>query len=1090
MKLLALLPLCAGLASAQVQSGRIVGTIYDPTHAAVPSAAITVTNAATNIARRVVADSSGDYVVTPVEPGTYSVSATASGFQSTIRSNVEVTVGLAARVDLELRVGENTTEVRVTTEAPLLTTESATLGQVISNNAIVGLPLNGRSYTELARLTPGATLLPPTGNTQLVRPENVNGNVISGVPGSQTTFLLDGVDITEQHQGGTWIQTSVDALQEFSVQQNAFSAEFARAGGSFNVTTKSGASKFYGNLFEFLRNDKVDSRNPFSLSRAILKRNQFGGTLGGPVALPHINRNKTFFFVSYEGARLRNGQIFNSTVPTAAQRNGDFSAPGLNRIYDPLSTRPNPSGSGNVRTQYPENKIPQNLLAQPAVFYNQYIPLPNSGTNNAIFTGSNAYSQDQWTIRGDREITAKHKAFVRVSIVRNHEDDPSSFPALGSTQLAGPARNIAAALTSNLRPNMIHEARVSFNYGEYRSNAYFQGQGVQLNKQAGITGLEGNQDPTIASIPAFSISGYAGFSGNAGDGRPKWQNRWANEFTDNLTWIKGRHILKFGGRIHYYKPLFTDSRTHNGSFSFTGVSTENPQQQSGTGDGFADWMAGFPANAGRSNPATWWGGYGTYWHGFVQDDIKVSSRLTINLGLRYEYNPWLKGYRGQVATFDPTQAKPIIVASETDKIDLDAQPLAKVGYQLYGDLIQTSSQAGLPLSITEQSKRGWAPRFGLAWRPLGEKVVIRGGYGIFYESEGTSGRLNFNFLPFNVSETVNENRDVLPTRTTSNFFLGSAFGSAVTAASWIPVPTKVRLPYDQHWNIGIQQQLLSKMVLEVDYVGNKGSFLADTNNINYPAAAAGTIQTRRPFPRFGNISYNTQDGSSTYHALQAKLERRLSSGIWFLTSYTFSKSITTSANPSVGGNYGWEKAITGFDVPHNFNLAFGAQLPFGRGKRWANHGGIADAAIGGWELQSIIGFRSGTPYTPTISRDAANTGVGGQRPNRLGSGELAHPTLDLAFDKAAFVVPANFTYGNSGGSILRRDYLGTFDFSLHKDFRVAEKARLQFRAEVFNLPNTVYYSAPNSQIDVAAGGRITSTQNSPRQMQFGLKFNF
>jgi len=1080
----------ASLAFAQVQSGRLVGTIYDQTHAAIPGAPVTVTNIATNVARRVVTDAAGDYVVTPLDPGTYSVSATARGFQTTVRGDIELTVGLAARVDLELRLGETTTEVRVTSEAPLLTTESGTLGQVISNTQIVDLPLNGRSFTELARLTPGATLLPPTGNTQLVRPENVNGNVISGVPGSQTTFLLDGVDVTEQHQGGTWIQTSVDALQEFSVQQNAFSAEFARAGGSFNITTKSGGNKLYGNVFEFLRNDKLDSRNFFSPSRAILKRNQFGGTVGGPVVIPGIynGRNKTFFFVSYEGIRLRQGQVFNTTVPTAAQLSSDFT--GLARIYDPLSTAPNPSGAGNVRTQFPSNKIPQSSIAQTAIFFNKYIPLPNSGVNQFIFTPSNAYSQNQWTIRGDREITSNHKAFVRVSIVRNQEDDPAAFPALGSTHLSGPARNIAAALTSNLRPNMIHEARVSFTYGEYRSNAYFQGQGADLNRQAGITGLEGNQDASISSLPAFSWSGYSGFSGNAGDGRPKWQNRWANELTDNLTWIKGRHIVKFGGRIHYYKPLFTDSRTHNGSYSFTGISTENPQQQSGTGDAFADWLLGYPANAGRSNPATWWGGYGTYWHAFIQDDFKVSNRLTLNIGLRYEYNPWLKGYRGQVATFDPTQAKSIIVASETDKIDLDAQPLAKVGYQLYQDLIQTSSQAGLPISITQQSRNGWAPRFGVAWRPFGDKTVLRGGYGIFYESEGTSGRLNFNFLPFNLSETVNADRDVLPTRTTANFFLGAPFGSAVTAASWIPVPKFVRVPYDQHWNFGVQRQVLTRLVLEVDYVGNKGSFLADSNNINYPPAGPGAIQTRRPYPRFGTISYNTQDGSSTYHALQAKVERGFSTGFWFLSAYTFSKSLTRSANPSVGGNYGWEKALTGFDVPHNFDFAFGYELPFGRGKRFVNHGGIGDKIIGGWQLQGITGFRSGVPYTPTIGRDVANTGVGGQRPNRIGSGELSNPTLDLYFDKAAFVVPANFTYGNSGGSILRRDYLGTFDFSIHKEFTVKESSRVQFRAEVFNLPNTPYFSAPNSQVDVAAGGRVTSTQNGPRQMQFGLKYNF
>jgi len=1079
-------------AFAQVQAGRMVGTIYDPQHSAIPGATVTVTDVATNVAKRVIADNAGEFVVTPLNPGSYSVSATAPGFQTTVRGGIELAVSQVARVDLELRIGETSTEVRVTAETPLLTTETGTLGQVITNTQIVDLPLNGRSFTELARLTPGAVLLPATGNTQLVRPENVNGNVISGVPGSQTTFLLDGVDITEQHQGGTWIQTSIDALQEFSVQQNAYSSEFARAGGSFNTTTKSGSNDFRGNVFEFLRNDKLDSRNFFSPTRAVLKRNQFGGTIGGPVIIPKLynGKNKTFFFVSYEGNRTRQGQIFNSTVPTEAQRNGDFSKAGLNRIYDPLTTVPNPSGSGNVRTQFAGNLIPANRLSPQAIYFNKYIPLANTAAGTAVFTPSNAYDQDQWTLRGDQDLNSNNKLFVRLSLVRNKEYDPASFPALLGTHLSGPAHNFALAWNSNLRANMIHEIRLSLQYGEYRSDAYFQGQGAAFNKAAGLTGLETNQDATISSLPAFSFSGYAGFSGNAGDGRPKWQNRWANEVTDNLTWIKGKHVVKVGTRIHYFKPLFTDSRTHNGSFSYTGIESENPSSTAGTGDGFADWMLGYPASGGRSNPATWWGGSGIYWHFFVQDDFRVNNRLTLNIGLRYEYNPWLKGYRGQVATFDPKRAKSIIVGSDSDQIDLDAQPLAKVGYDLYKDLIQTSSQAGLPSTITSQNRKNFAPRFGLAWRPFGEKTVFRGGYGIFYESEGTSGRLNFNFLPFNVSETVNADRGVTPTRTTANFFLGSPFGSAVTAAGWVPVPTKVRVPYDQHWNLGIQHQLMKKMVVEVDYVGNKGSFLPDGNNINFPEAGPGTIQTRRPYPRFGTISYNTQDASSTYHSLQAKMERRLTAGLWTLVSYTFSKSLTRSATPAVGGNYGWEKALTGFDVPHNFAASFGYELPFGKGKAFLHSGGFTDKVLGGWQLQGIMSYRSGTPYTPTISRDAANNGVGGQRPNRIASGKVANPTLDVAFDKNAFTQPANFTYGNSGGSILRRDYIASNDFSIFKQFSITERSRLQFRAEVFNLPNSAYFSSPNSSVDVAAGARITSTQNSPRQMQFGLKYNF
>ena len=431
------------------------------------------------------------------------------------------------------------------------------------------------------------------------------------------------------------------------------------------------------------------------------------------------------------------------------------------------------------------------------------------------------------------------------------------------------------------------------------------------------------------------------------------------------------------------------------------------------------------------------------------------------------------------------------MASETDQIDLDAQPLAKVGYDLYKDLIQTSSQAGLPLSITKQSKTNWAPRLGVAWRPFGEKTVVRAGYGIFYETEGTSGRLNFNFLPFNVSETVNADRDVLPTRTTANFFLGAPFGSAVTNAAWVPVPLTVRSPYDQHWNFGVQQQLMPKLVFEVNYVGNKGLFLPDTNNINFPNAGAGTIQTRRPYPRFGTIAYNTQDAASIYHSLQMKMEKRLSAGFWTLVAYTFSKSITNTATPAVGGNYGWERALTGFDVPHNFNISFGYDVPFGKGRRFLNTNAVADKIIGGWQLQGITGFRSGTPYTPTVSRDTSNTGVGGQAPQSRGFGQSGQSYARSLFRQSRIRRCRPISPGAiQAGTSCARTTLRISIFLSSKFSRSRERSKLQFRAEVFNLPNTAYFNTPNTNMDVAAGGKVTSTANTPRQMQLALKLNF
>jgi hypothetical protein len=332
-----------------------------------------------------------------------------------------------------------------------------------------------------------------------------------------------------------------------------------------------------------------------------------------------------------------------------------------------------------------------------------------------------------------------------------------------------------------------------------------------------------------------------------------------------------------------------------------------------------------------------------------------------------------------------------------------------------------------------------APRFGFAWRPFGEKTVMRGGYGIFYETENTDGRVNNNMIPFKLDETA-FNDQTPAQRTMADFFLGRTL-TTTAAPSLGPTYTKLRMGYDQHWNFGVQHELFSGTVIEVDYVANKGAFLNGVNAANLAPAGAGAIQSRRPYPRFGNINYFSQDVSTIYHSLQAKLEKRLSAGFWYLLSYTFSN-------------------------------------------------GFTNALLGGWQVQGIVVVRSGRPFTPTISADRANIGIGGQRPNRIGSGKLDNPTVERWFDVPAFVLPAQFTYGNSGANILREDSFKTFDFSVFKQFRITEGSQLQFRAEAFNVTNTPSFNAPNTQIDTAAGGRVTSTASLPRQIQFALKYNF
>ena len=478
-------------------------------------------------------------------------------------------------------------------------------------------------------------------------------------------------------------------------------------------------------------------------------------------------------------------------------------------------------------------------------------------------------------------------------------------------------------------------------------------------------------------------------------------------------------------------------------------------------------------------------------HLFVQDDIKLTNRLTLNIGLRYEHTPWATAFRGQTGTFDGTQARPIILASRTNQIDLAAQPAAATAYGYLKSLIQTTSEAGLPYSVTYPDNKQWAPRIGLAWRPFGDTTVIRGGYGIFYEGESTSDRVNLNMPPFNLSDSALNDRGVIPNRTLADFYLGAPLGSPNSNIGLGPEYTHMKMGNDQHWNFGVQQQLKKNMVFDLEYVGNKGTHLAGTDAFNVPEPGPGSVQARRPYPRFANFNYFANDISSTYHALQGKFEKRMSGGLWLLTSYTFSKSLWSISTPAAGGRYRFEKGPSEFQVPHSFTFSYGYELPFGNGKPiGATVNRFGNAIIGGWQMQGILLFRSGVPFTVSLSRDVANTGVGGQRPNRIASGTLANPTLNLWFDPTAFVAAPNFIYGNSGLRILSPDILRTVDFSMFKQFRITETSKLQFRLEAFNLPNTPSFAAPNATLDTSTVGRITSTATAPRQIQIALKFTF
>src|ERR1017187_4900237 len=490
---------------AQVEQGRMVGRIVDPQDASVVGASVKITNIETNITQSALTDGSGNFVITPVQAGTYSLSVTAVGFDTTMSSNIQVQVGQVVREDMKLRIGSSTTTIEVTTAPQLLTTDSATVGQVITNEQLTDLPLNGRGFFRLAELTPGAALLPATGNSLAIRPEIVDGNTISGIRGSATSFLMDGVDVSEQHQGGTFIQTSIDALQEFSVQQSPYSAEFNRGGAFFNATTKSGTNKFHGGVFEFIRNEKLDARNFFSLTRAILKRNQFGGAIGGPLTIPHLysGKDKTFFLLDYEGQRLRQGEVFNDIVPTLAERAGNFA--GANPIYDPLTTRT--VGAKVVRDPFPGNVIPSNRLSPQALAILNYIPAPNNASGTASFVPSQAIDWDQFTVRMDDQIRSSNRLFARWIYIMNRETDPNASPALKTANLTSLGQDIAVGLITNIGNNKVNEARVHYLPSHVRLSAFLQG--PDWNALFGVSGLSAQLRPGVGgAFPDYAFSGY------------------------------------------------------------------------------------------------------------------------------------------------------------------------------------------------------------------------------------------------------------------------------------------------------------------------------------------------------------------------------------------------------------------------------------------------------------------------------------------------------------------------------------------------------------------------------------------------------
>lgn len=1092
--------------AAQQPTARILGIVTDPSGAFVAGARITVTNGATAQVHSAQSGPNGEYSIAQLAIGEYTMIVEAQGFSSKSFRGIVLQVGQEARFDVPLTVGATSETVTVDASAPLLVTDNSSVGQVIENKAIVNMPLNGRAFWQLAQLTPGVVFTPGgsdiSSGGQGIRATRV-GLRISGSSRLAGGWFLDGFDITEYELGATSITPSTDALQEFKVLAGGMSAEYALP-SVINAALKSGTNSFHGSAYEYLRNAKVQARNFFSPTVNPLKRNQFGATLGGP-----IKKDNVFFFVDYEGGRTRQGTTVNSTVPTTRQLEGDFS--GGRPMFNPLSTRENPAVAGQfLRDPFPGNILPANLLSKQALYFKNLFPAPNSPNSRFIYAPALSLDTDKFDIKVSPRLTAKDSLVSRYSFANNNESDPAAYPGLGSYPLHSRAQNAGLSLLHVFNPNLT--AEIGYNY--YRSFFYFLNASAFNGKNvvglAGIPGFEGISDLQPAA-PLLNLTGYTALAGST-DNRPKANRIRTYQYRSSVSWNHGNHDMKFGAQLSHQAHAFLNGNASQGTFNFDGRYTNNPQSAGNTGDGFGDFLLGYPFSVQRATPIQIFGNTGNFWSFYGQDNWRVSRNLTINMGLRWELNSMLNGIRGQTNAFDFATGK-VIIPSKGGVPDLTAQPGSAQIYNVFRNQIELSEEKNLPWSIRHPDNRAVAPRFGFAWRPGGsDKWVVRSAYGIFYvypDSNITLGLVRT--PPFVVLQTITND---VPTRATptprrslSNYFLGQSLIDANATPGISTGGTNYRSTYTQTWNLNIQHQFAHNVALEVGYVANKGTRTQHSSQYNIPLPGAGNLQARRPYPQWGVLDYKIWGGSSSYQSLQAKLEKRFANGFSFLGSYAWSKCLDGPGSEEGGSPVYYldnlNRGRCDFDVPHNFVTSYIWELPFGKGHKLLGGANRAvEFLVGGWQWQGINTLQSGVPYSVSISVDRANTGTG-QRPDAIATpivprdlncwyynSNNATCRAILPGQADTFALPANFTYGNAGRNIMRGDRLVQLDMSLIKNFRVTETKNVDFRAQVFNLTNTPSFSNPNGSFNLATGGQVTSTRNQPRLYEFSLKFNF
>ena len=1140
---------------AQTATGTLDGRVTDASGAVVADAKVTITSNQTNFKQELTTNGVGVFVRPFLLPGLYQVAVEKAGFRRYAESNVLVNVQKTVSLEITLTVGETTATVEVSASTAQLSTSSSTVSTVIGNKAIMELPLNGRNPFSLATLVPG--VVPGGGSTPW----------ISGGRNASSEITIDGTSIIlpENNVGINTIAYTppVDTVQEFSIVTNALAAEYGRTGGgTINVSTRSGGNEWHGSAFEFLRNSKLDSNNFFSNRNrtplAAFQRNQFGGTFGGPVSIPGLysGKNKTFFFLSEQSTIQRTASLFTTTVPTASWLNGDFStlknAGGQDiTIFDPLTAAND--GTGNfIRQAFPGNVIPTGRMDPVAMRLRSYYPAPNiTPTNvntnaNNFFAASKAQSsQHQFDTRLDHTLSAKWTVFGRLSYNISQSSPVNFFGNPGTPSGDGPSRttNYNATINSNYTVNPTTIVNFNYGFGRFNNVRFPFSTGfdtTQLGFSAAIRDQAATQN---LEFPRFDIAGVSSL-GQATFTTLRFIP-YSHVFAGSVTKVLTKHTIKMGGEWRKLFLNFMQLGNPAGQYSFNqGFTQRNPVQAVGTqGFGMASFLLGTASGGSISHdpiPSS----SSVYWGGYIQDDYKFNSRLTFNLGLRYDVDlPRTERYN-RYSYFDITATSPL--AGRVPGLP-----------NLRGAMRFVNNENRYQVPV---DRNNFSPRFGFALK-LSNKTVMRAAYALMYagsmmQAAGSSGSAGMEgyrgstgmLTTLDGGRTVNAFlRNPYPGG--FNLPLGSPEGPNSGALTNVGLGVGEsffndwRNPVIQQWNFNLQRELPGNLVVEAGYLASKGNHLIDgegsmtynqlpasfgdlgnslndqvdnpffgvitnpTSSLSQPRVSRS--QLLRPYPQYTGVSaFRKPQANSIYHSFTMRVEKRFRTGAGFLASFTGGKLIDDASqtvtflgqagNKQDFYNRRAERSISTQDISRRFVFSANYDLPFGKGRKYFTAmNPVMEIFAGGWQMNGILTLSTGTPVL--ITQNVNNTGLGsaGQRPNNNGtSGKRENLTRDQQiagwFDTSVFSFAQAFRFGNVSRTSpdIRNPGLKTLDYSLFKNFRILEKTTLQFRAEAFNLTNTVQLAAPNAQLGSGQTGVIGGTAVSPRQVQLALRVSF